>query len=114
MDECLKRGWSTATRQDVLSYVLFGFSVFFRLLFLAMLALMVVYEVPFRYALLGLVPLAVMWLERITSMWRLPDRRVADVALVAVVLVEDVYGFFLELCAVVAAYRCLNARRQAW
>jgi cellulose synthase/poly-beta-1,6-N-acetylglucosamine synthase-like glycosyltransferase len=114
MDECLKRGWSTATRQDVLSYVLFGFSVFFRVLFLAMLALMVVYEVPFRYALLGLVPLAVMWLERITSMWRLPDRRVADVALVAVVLVEDVYGFFLELCAVVAAYRCLNARRQAW
>jgi cellulose synthase/poly-beta-1,6-N-acetylglucosamine synthase-like glycosyltransferase len=114
MDECLKRGWSPATRQDVLSYVLFGFSVFFRVLFVAMLALMIVYEVPFRYALIGLVPLAVMWLERVTSMWRLPDRGLADVALVAIVLVEDVYGFFLEACAVVAAARCLNAHRQAW
>ncbi|GAA4778519.1 hypothetical protein GCM10023200_09390 [Actinomycetospora chlora] len=114
MDECLKRGWSPATRQDVLSYVLFGFSVFFRVLFVAMLALMIIYEVPFRYALIGLVPLGVMWLERVTSMWRVPDRGFRDVALVAVVLVEDVYGFFLELCAVVAAVRCLNAHRQAW
>ncbi|GAA4925919.1 hypothetical protein GCM10023204_36400 [Actinomycetospora succinea] len=114
MDECLKRGWSTATRQDCLSYVLFAFSVFFRVLFLTMLTLMIVYAVPFRYALIGLIPLAVMWLERVTSMWRLPGRSVTDVALVAILVVEDFYGFFLELCAVVAAWRCLNARRQAW
>ncbi|MDD7937010.1 glycosyltransferase family 2 protein [Actinomycetospora lutea] len=114
MDECLKRGWSTATRQDCLSYVLFGFSVFFRVLFLTMLTLMIVYAVPFRYALIGLIPLGVMWLERVTSMWRLPGRSATDVALVAVLVVEDFYGFFLELCAVVAAWRCLNARRQAW
>ena len=114
MDECLKRGWSPATRQDVLSYVLFGFSVFFRVLFVAMLTLMIVYQVPFRYALIGLIPLAVMWVERMTSMWRLPGRGPLDVALVAILLVEDVYGFFLEWCAVVAAFRCLNARRQAW
>lgn len=114
MDECLKRGWSVSTRKDILSYGLFGFSVFFRVLFLAMLTLMIVYDVPFRYALLGLIPLGVMWLERITSMWRVPDRGVRDVALVAVLLVEDVYGFFLETCAVVATFRCLNARRQAW
>lgn len=55
-----------------------------------------------------------MWLERVTSMWRLPGRRPGDVLLVAVLVVEDFYGFFLELCAVVAAWRCLNARRQAW
>ena len=114
MDECLKRGWSPATRTDCLSYVLFAFSVFFRVLFLAMLTLMIVYDVPFRYALIGLVPLAVMWLERVTSMWRLPERGWRDVALVAVVVVEDLYGFFLESCAVVASWRCLNARRQAW
>jgi len=114
MDECLKRGWSTATRKDIFSYGLFGFSVFFRVLFLTMLALMIIYAVPFRYALIGLIPLAVMWLERMTSMWRLPGRSFTDVALVAIVLVEDVYGFFLEWCAVVAAWRCLNARRQAW
>ncbi|MHC1563139.1 glycosyltransferase family 2 protein [Actinomycetospora sp. C-140] len=114
MDECLKRGWTPATRQDALSYVLFGASVFFRVLFIAMLTLMIVYEVPFRYALIGLIPLAVMWVERVTSMWRLPGRGAVDVALVAILLVEDVYGFFLEWCAVVAAFRCLNARRQAW
>ena len=114
MDEVLKRGWSTATRTDCLSYLLFAFSVFFRVLFLAMLTLMIVYDVPFRYALIGLIPLGVMWLERVTSMWRVPDRGWRDVALVAVLLVEDVYGFFLEMCAVVASWRCLNARRQAW
>jgi biofilm PGA synthesis N-glycosyltransferase PgaC len=114
MDEVLKRGWSTATRTDCLSYLLFAFSVFFRVLFLAMLTLMIVYEVPFRYALYGLIPLWVMWLERVTSMWRVPDRGWRDVVLVAVLLVEDVYGFFLEMCAVVASWRCLNARRQAW
>ncbi|PVY97284.1 cellulose synthase/poly-beta-1,6-N-acetylglucosamine synthase-like glycosyltransferase [Actinomycetospora cinnamomea] len=114
MDECLKRGWSPATRTDCLSYVLFAFSVFFRVLFIAMLTLMIVYGVPFRYALIGLIPLGVMWLERVTSMWRLPDRGWRDVALVAVLVVEDFYGFFLELCAVVASWRCLNARRQAW
>jgi hypothetical protein len=75
---------------------------------------MIVYDVPFRYALIGLIPLGVMWLERVTSMWRVPDRGWRDVALVAVLLVEDVYGFFLEMCAVVASWRCLNARRQAW
>jgi cellulose synthase/poly-beta-1,6-N-acetylglucosamine synthase-like glycosyltransferase len=114
MDEILKRGWSSSTRTDCLSYVLFAFSVFFRVLFLAMLTLMIVYAVPFRYALYGLIPLWVMWLERVTSMWRLPGRRWSDFLLVAVLVIEDCYGFFLELCAVVAAWRCLNARRQAW
>ncbi|WP_433037399.1 glycosyltransferase [Actinomycetospora sp. CA-053990] len=114
MDECLKRGWSTSTRLDCLSYVLFGFSVFFRVLFLTMLTLMIIYAVPFRYALIGLIPLGVMWLERMTSMWRVPDRGWRDVVLCAVLVIEDFYGFFLELCAVVSAWRCLNARRQAW
>jgi cellulose synthase/poly-beta-1,6-N-acetylglucosamine synthase-like glycosyltransferase len=114
MDECLKRGWSTATRQDCLSYVLFGFSVTFRVLFLAMIALMIIYSVPLRYALIGLIPIAVMWVERMTSMWRVPDRGFRDVAIAAVLVIEDFYGFFLELCAVFAAWRCLNARLQAW
>ena len=79
-----------------------------------MLALMIIYAVPFRYALYGLIPLGVMWLERMTSMWRVPGpvrrRRRARRGPV----IEDFYGFFLELCAVVSAWRCLNARRQAW
>ncbi|MFC5062093.1 glycosyltransferase [Actinomycetospora atypica] len=114
MDECLKRGWTRATRKDILSYGLFVLSVFFRLLFVTMLVLMITHAVPFRYALIGLIPLGVMWLERVTSMWRLPGRTGTDVAIVAVLVVEDLYGFFLEFCAVVAAWRCLFARRQGW
>ncbi|MCD2187195.1 glycosyltransferase [Actinomycetospora soli] len=114
MDECLKRGWGPATRRDILSYGLFVLSVFFRVLFVTMIVLMITHAIPFRYALIGLVPLGVMWLERVTSMWRLPGRTATDVAIVAVLVVEDLYGFFLEFCAVVAAWRCLLARRQGW
>ncbi|MDL5157336.1 glycosyltransferase [Actinomycetospora termitidis] len=114
MDECLKRGWIPATRRDIVAYGLFVLSVFFRILFVTMVVLMVTHAVPFRYALIGLIPLGVMWLERVTSMWRLPGRSAKDVAIVVVLVVEDLYGFFLEFCAVVAAWRCLLARRQAW
>lgn len=114
MDECLKRGWTPATRKDVLSYGLFTASVFCRALFVAMVALMIIYHVPFQYALIGLIPVGVMWMERMTSMWHVADRCARDVAMVAVLLVEDCYGFFLELCAVVSACRCLRGSRQSW
>lgn len=114
MDECLKRGWTRATRRDILAYALFSMSVFFRVLWILMLVLMLVYAVPLRYALIGLVPVAVMWAERVTSAWRLRDRTAGDMALVAVLVVEDLYGFFLELCAVAAASKCLRGKRQAW
>jgi glycosyltransferase involved in cell wall biosynthesis len=114
MDECLKRGWTRATRRDILAYALFSMSVFFRVLWIVMLVLMLVYAVPLRYALIGLVPVAVMWAERVTSAWRLRGRTAGDMALVAVLVVEDLYGFFLELCAVAAASKCLRGKRQAW
>lgn len=114
MDECLKRGWSLATRRDILAYTLFSLSVFFRFLWITMVVLMVMYQVPLRYALIGLIPVVVMWAERVTSAWRVRDKTFGDMALVAVLLVEDLYGFFLELCAVTAAVMCLGSRRQAW
>ena len=114
MDECLKRGWTRATRRDILAYALFSLSVFFRVLWILMLVLMVVYAVPLRYALIGLVPVVVMWAERVTSAWRVRGRTAGDMALVAVLVAEDLYGFFLELCAVAAASKCLRAKRQAW
>jgi poly-beta-1,6-N-acetyl-D-glucosamine synthase len=89
-------------------------SVFFRALWIAMITLMVVYSVPLAYALIGLIPVAVMWAERMTSAWRLRGRTMRDVLLVAVLIVEDLYGFFLELCAVAAATKCLAGKRQAW
>ena len=94
--------------------MLFSLSVFFRIIFIAMLVLMIVYELPLRYGLLGLIPVAVMWTDRVTSMWRLPGRTLRDVLLAAVLVVEDGYGFFLELCAGVAACKCLSNRRQKW
>jgi biofilm PGA synthesis N-glycosyltransferase PgaC len=114
MDECLRRGWTPATRRDILAYVLFSLSVFFRLLWIFMLALMLIYAVPLKYALIGLIPVAVMWAERVTSAWRVRGRTAGDMALVAVLVVEDLYGFFLELCAVAAAAKCLRNKRQAW
>ena len=114
MDECLKRGWIPSTRRDIFAYFLFSLSVFCRLLWIFMLALMLIYAVPMRYALIGLIPVAVMWAERVTSAWRVRGRTVGDMALVAVLVVEDLYGFFLELCAVAAAAKCLRNKRQAW
>lgn len=117
MDECLKRGWIPTTRSDVLAYGLFAMSVFFRILFITMVALILIYDLPMRYALVGLIPVAVMWVERVTSAWRLPDKTWRDAAVVVVLVIEDLYGFFLEICAVVAAWRCLSGqrgKRQKW
>jgi poly-beta-1,6-N-acetyl-D-glucosamine synthase len=114
MDECRKRGWTPATRRDILAYALFSLSAFFRVLWVTMIALMVFYKVPLRYAPIGSVAIAVMWAERVSSAWRVHDKTISDVALAAVLLVEDLYGFFLEFCTVVAAVKCLRGKRQAW
>jgi cellulose synthase/poly-beta-1,6-N-acetylglucosamine synthase-like glycosyltransferase len=114
MDECRKRGWTYATRWDILAYGLFSLSVFFRVLWITMIVLMVCCGVPPRYSRIGIIPIVVMWAERVSSAWRLHDKRPGDIALAAVLLLEDVYGFFLEFCTVVAAWKCLRRKRQAW
>ena len=114
MDECLKRGWTAATRRDIMPIASLGSASSFERCGSRLITLMVVYDVPLKYALIGLISVAVMWAERVTSAWRLRGRTLKDTLLVVIIFVEDLYGFFLELCAVAAAIKCLRAKRQAW
>jgi cellulose synthase/poly-beta-1,6-N-acetylglucosamine synthase-like glycosyltransferase len=114
MDECRKRGWTPATRQDIVAYGLFLVSAMVRALWIAMLTAMFVFHVPLRYSLIGLVPVAAMLTERITSAWRLKDKCWRDLVLVLTLVVEDFYGFFLEACTVVSAWKCMRRREQQW
>lgn len=114
MDEVRKRGWTPATRNDILAYGLFGVSSMMRLLWVALVVMMFVHEVPLRFGLIGVIPVAVVWVERMMSAWGLPGRTKKDVALVSTILVEDLYGFFLELCTVASAIKSLANRKQSW
>ena len=114
IDEVRKRGWTHATRRDIGAYGFFGFSTLMRVLFLVFLALLVAAGDSWRFALVGLIPLAIMFLERVTSVMRLTGKSWRDWAIVVVVLVEDAYGLFLEACTFKAIYNSLRTQRQAW
>lgn len=114
IDEVRKRGWTPATRRDIGAYGFFGFSTLMRVLFVVFLVLLLVNDGSWRFALVGLIPLAVMFLERVTSFMRLSGKSWRDWSVVVVVLVEDAYGLFLEACTFKAIYNSLRTRRQAW
>jgi poly-beta-1,6-N-acetyl-D-glucosamine synthase len=114
IDECRRRGFTPATRRDIMSYFLFGASMIFRILWLVMVLLIVVDGLAFSFSLLGFIPLAVFWLERLTSAWRMKDKSWLDRLIVLSMIVEDAYGFFLEVCALVSIWYSLRDKRQAW
>ena len=115
MDECLKRGWTASTRRDILAYFLFALSVFFRVVVDRD-------DHPDDDVQRSAGIRAHRAHPSGRDVGRTHDVRVArcaagrwrDVLLVAVLIVEDLYGFFLELCAVAAATKCLAGKRQAW
>lgn len=114
IDECRKRGWTPATRMDIGAYVLFAFGIFLRLLFVAYLTLLILSPLGFALSLIGLIPIAVLWVDRVTSAWRLPGKDIRDVLIAATLLMEDAYGLFLEACTLVALVKSLRSARQSW
>lgn len=114
IDEVRKRGWTAATRRDIAAYWLFAFGGFMRVVWLAYFAGLLLLDIDLKFSLLGLVPLGIMWIDRVTSAWRVPGRSWKDIGITAVLVVEDLYGFFLEMCTATSAINSLRSRRQAW
>lgn len=114
VDECRKRGWTTATRRDISCYGLFLFGMVLRLLWIAYVVALITVAAGFAFSLLGLIPLAFVWLDRVTSAWRLPQRGWIDVLISATVLAEDAYGLFLETCTAVSIVKRPRSTQQAW
>lgn len=113
-DECRKRGWAPETRRDISAYGLFAFGLCMRLLFIVYLVLVLTMGMGWSLSLIGLLPLGIMWLERVTSAWRLPGRTWRDMVIVLPLVVEDAYGLFLEACTTVAISRSLRGDSQNW
>ncbi|KRE38542.1 hypothetical protein ASG73_06345 [Janibacter sp. Soil728] len=114
VDECRKRGWTPATRRDILAYFLFGASSLLRLLWVAYVIALIYLGLGLAMSLIGLIPLVVMWVDRVTSAWRVPGRAWEDVLLSALLIVEDVYGVFLECCTAVAVVGSFRSTSQDW
>jgi len=115
VDEVRRRGWTPATRRDIAAYGIYGFSLLMRATFLVWLVLMLlVMHLPYRFGLLGLIPLLLVWMDRWGSIASLPNPTLRDRLLVGIVLVEDVYGLFLESVTAVSICRSYAARAQGW
>lgn len=114
VDECRRRGWTRATRYDISAYGLFLFGILMRLLFVAYLTLLILSSLGLTLSLIGLIPIAVLWVDRVTSAWRLPGRDRVDILIASTLVLEDGYGFFLEICTLVAIARSLRSARQDW
>lgn len=114
VDECRRRGWTPATRYDIGSYCLFGFSILMRLLFVTYVTLLILSPLGLTLSLLGLIPIAVLWVDRVTSAWRLPGRDRVDLLIASTLILEDSYGLFLECCTLVAIVRSLRSTHQSW
>lgn len=114
IDECRKRGWIPATRRDIAAYGLFGFSSLMRLVWIAYVVALIQLGMGLTFSLLGMIPLLLMWLDRVTSAWRVPDRTWKDVALSAAMVVEDAYGLFLEACTATALFYSFRRTTQVW
>ena len=114
VDECRKRGWSPATRRDISGYGVFAVNVIVRLLAVTYLVLLLTSSQLPSYSLLGLVPIALMMYNRIASLKILSTYSWKDRFLVYLVIVEDVYGFFMEMVTAVSILMSYRGKRQAW
>lgn len=114
IDECRRRGWNPATRRDIVSYGIFGLSMGLRLLWISVLAFIIITGLPYAMSIVGLCLLFVMWLDRFSSTFGLTNRTWADRVLVHTLVVEDLYGFFLEACTLAALVMSFASVAQEW
>ncbi len=114
IDECRQRGWTPATRLDITSYGFFLFSICMRVLFVVYITLLILSPLGYALSLIGLIPIAVLWVDRVTSAWRLPGRDGRDLLIASTLVLEDGYGLYLELCTLVAIVKSLRSARQSW
>ncbi|WP_353951788.1 glycosyltransferase family 2 protein [Knoellia sp. S7-12] len=114
IDECRKRGWIPETRRDIAAYGLFGVSSFMRLLWIVYVIALFKLGMGLTFSLIGMIPLLLMWLDRVSSAWRVPGRTWQDITLSATMLVEDFYGLFLEACTATALLHSIRRTSQAW
>lgn len=114
VDECRRRGWNPATRRDISGYGVFLVNLMVRLLAVVYLvSLLTSGQLP-TYSLIGLVPIVLMMYNRIASLKILTKRTWKDHLLVYLVLIEDAYGFFMEMVTATSILMSYRGRRQAW
>jgi cellulose synthase/poly-beta-1,6-N-acetylglucosamine synthase-like glycosyltransferase len=114
VDECRRFGWTPGTRRPIVAYGIYGVSSCLRLAWILMLVATVALGLELSYAAWGLVPLGLCLLDRIQSMWRLPDRTWRDVLLAALLIPEDIYGLWLEACTARAVWLSYFGGRGSW
>ncbi len=114
VDECRQRGWISATRRDISGYGVFAAVLIIRLLAIYyIVSLLTSGQVP-TYSLIGLVPVVLMMYNRIASLKILTTKTWKDHLLVYSVIVEDTYGFFMEMVTATSILMSYRGRRQAW
>lgn len=113
-DEVRKKGLRKFLLYDIIGYGMFALNVLMRILFVAYFLMLVTNTGTYEISLLGMIPLAIVWLSRMTSYLRLNGKSPKDALIVGVVFIEDCYGFFLEVCATLAIIRSLKSTHQNW
>ena len=114
VDECRKRGWTSATRRDISGYGVFAVNLMVRLLAITYIVLLLTSSQLPTYSLIGLVPIVLMMYNRIASLKILTTYSWKDRSLVYLVLVEDAYGFLMEMVTATSILMSYRGKRQAW
>lgn len=113
IDEVRKRGWIPATRRDIMSYYLYGFGMFVRMIWVFFIVMLITAGLPLTFSLAGFVIIGIFWLDRVTSISH-SIRDWQGLSLAGVLVVEDIYGFFLEICTATALFKSVFNRKQEW
>ncbi len=114
VDEVRKRGWTPATKWDIMGYGLFLLSLATRFGTLALIVLMVYGHIPFRLSLPGFAVQTIMITNRITSTYTLRGKGWKDHILIYTVLLEDFFGFFLEAVTAASIWKSYRGKQQDW
>lgn len=107
-EEVRKRGFRKFLLYDITGYGVFATNILLRLMCSIYFMLLMIVSDAFTFTLIGMIPLIVVWLSRVTSYLRLNGKTIKDAALVGCVLIEDLYGLFLEICTAISIARSIR------